>query len=193
MATDKTERIARLLAQGMQPKNIATLVGVSPSYITNLGNDPDFRDIVAELQTLNATEGSEADEFNHYKDKLAATENSILDSINAQLAYFTPRELSAALVAVGSRRDKIMTPQFATATQVNFDANGKPLQLTQISIPNICAPDLTFGSNNEIVAVGTRSVAPMATNTLRQMLDKHTKTGETYEQEADGSAHFATG
>lgn len=172
---DKTERIARLLAKGLKPSIVATMVGCSPSYLSNLTADPDFRLAVEEIRVATSEETStRASETEVLKDRLLALEHQVVSKLEDRLEFMPERELIALFDRIGNRRDKL-EPVTAVIESATLGADGQPTKLVRISVPTICAPDLTIGSNNEIIAIGSRSVNPMPTEALRKLLDADTE------------------
>ena len=189
---DTKERIARLLAKGMRAGLVANLCQVSPPYITNLKNDEDFVLLVKEL----AAEGLDSDsnhreDSKYLNDKLLGLEHKIIDTLIDRVDLMEPQHLSTLLDKVGIRRDRLNPPALTTVESLTLGSDGLPTRVVRISIPSICAPDLTIGANNEIISIGSRSVNPMPTAALQKMLDKHSK-GDTYEHSEDDHLDFAT-
>jgi len=190
---DTKERIARLLAKGMRSSLVASVCQVQQSYISNLGKDPDFVELVKELSAealdVNSSVREDAKFLN---DRLLGLEHQILDTLSDRVELMESRDLSTLLDKIGIRRDRLAPPPSAMIESVTLNADGKPTRMTRISLPAICAPDLTIGGNNEIISIGNRSVNPMPVAALQAMLDKHAK-GDTYEHSDNDSFHTSTG
>lgn len=176
---DKTERIARLLSKGIKPGIVSKMVGCSPSYVSNLIADEDFRLVVSDLQAEDSeSKSTEAEETAVLKDRYSALEHRVLDALEDKIAFFGDRELIALMDRIGARREKLAPPVALTTEIAHLDSHGNPTKLVRISVPSICAPELTIGSNNEIIAIGSRSVSPMATTQIRELLEAHTTSKE---------------
>jgi hypothetical protein len=192
MAT-KQDRIAGLLAQGMAPSLVASLVNVDPSYISQLLKDEAFLYCLQELKTELAEEAIENleeqrhEEALYYIDRLAATEHSILDKITKELSYMTGREALLALDVVGKRREAMQTglQKQKALSGIGDLPPGSTVRLVEIEIPNICVPELTFTDNREIIAIGNKSVNPMPAARLQKILSGQEV---TYENHADIAA-----
>ena len=165
----KIDRIATMLASGIQASSIAAIVGVSPSYISNLIADPDFSTHLAALKEELAESNSKEAESEIYQDKLLGAEHKIVTHLMDRLNYMADNHAIQALVAVGARRDSLAKSQ-AIANFTN-SSNGTTIRMVEISIPAISAPDLVIGKNNEVVSIGSRAIAPMPAATLMAMLN----------------------
>ncbi len=183
----KQDRIACLLAQGIAPSQVASIVGVHPSYVSQLAADPDFKAHVEELVgELAEREGgaTEIEERKHYRDKLAGAEHKIVDHILNSLVHSTAREAAAVLDVIGKRRDQMDGSngkgiiQAIHAQSSTDDKGVTTTRVVQISIPDVCLPELKMAGNNEIVAIGDRSTAPMPVQALKKILGAEQDTSE---------------
>ena len=178
----KQDRIAGLLVQGMKPAMVATIVGCDPSYISQLLKDEAFlyhlQELNKELEDGEAIEEASAEDRKQealfLADKMLAAEHHALDKILKEMPYLSGRDAVVALDVIGKRKDATLAQAFGpkgilpSATPVSGHTT---VQVT-LTVPNICIPELTLSSNNEIISIGERSVAAMPTATLKQMLAK---------------------
>ena len=178
----KQDRIAGLLVQGMKPAMVATIVGCDPSYISQLLKDEAF---LYHLQSLNQElEAGEApleadvedrkQEALFLADKMLAAEHHALDKILKEMPYLSGRDAIVALDVIGKRKDATLAQAFGPKGNLPAAATvpGHTTVQVTLTVPNICIPELTLSSNNEIISIGERSVAAMPTATLKQMLAK---------------------
>lgn len=178
----KQDRIAGLLVQGMKPAMVATIVGCDPSYISQLLKDEAFlyhlQELNKELEDGEAIGEASAEDRKQetlfLADKMLAAEHHALDKILKEMPYLSGRDAVVALDVIGKRKDATLAQAFGpkgilpSATPVPGHTT---VQVT-LTVPNICIPELTLSSNNEIISIGERSVAAMPTATLKQMLAK---------------------
>ena len=178
----KQDRIAGLLVQGMKPAMVATIVGCDPSYISQLLKDESFlyhlQELNKELVEGEVIEDASAEDRKQetlfLADKMLAAEHHALDKILKEMPYLSGRDAIVALDVIGKRKDATLAQAFGpkgnlpAATPVPGHTT---VQVT-LTVPNICIPELTLSSNNEIISIGERSVAAMPTATLKQMLAK---------------------
>lgn len=178
----KQDRIAGLLVQGMKPAMVASIVGCDPSYISQLLKDEAF---LYHLQELNkelvegeviedASVEDRKQETLFLADKMLAAEHHALDKILKEMPYLSGRDAVVALDVIGKRKDATLAQAFGPKgilPAAPTVAGHTTVQVT-LTVPNICIPELTLSSNNEIISIGERSVAAMPTATLKQMLAK---------------------
>lgn len=178
----KQDRIAGLLVQGMKPAMVASIVGCDPSYISQLLKDEAF---LYHLQSLNQElEAGEApleadvedrkQETLFLADKMLAAEHHALDKILKEMPYLSGRDAIVALDVIGKRKDATLAQAYGPKGILPSAPTGAGHTTVQVTltVPNICIPELTLSSNNEIISIGERSVAAMPTATLKQMLAK---------------------
>lgn len=174
----KQDRIATLLAQGMPPSLVSTLVGVTPSYVSQLCKDQDFQHHIEALKTEQAEEAAESEaaaklaERNFYIDRLAAAEHKVLDSVINNIAYMDPKTQLLALDTLGKRRDSMEAGMLRTGLVPTLNPSGGSVsvQVVQLTMPTICVPELQLSSNREILAIGGRSINPLPSSKLNELL-----------------------
>ena len=170
---NKLDRLADLLAANVKPSVCAAILGFSQSYISQLMQDPDFSEAINELKAQKAAEAAdEIAERKLYTDRLAGAEHSILDKIITQVEggiYTDERFLLQALNVVGARRDAM---EKATLMKtINPAANGGSVQITTITIPAICLPEMRISQSSEIISIGNQDMTPMPAATLQKMIE----------------------
>lgn len=188
---DNVERIAQLLVNGMQPSLVASVVGVTKSFVSQLLADPDFQEALKELSVKN-NETPISSESQLLNDKLAGLAHSSIDQLLTQI--------SSGMV--GARELILTLNTVNTIQEANFKReamkkglNGAGLsggdsityKMVEITMPAICAPDLLIGPNSEIISIGNRSTAPMPAAQLQKMLEAESRPaieGESYHAQA---------
>lgn len=182
--TAKIERLAALLSRGMAPSVAGALLGLSPSYISQLQKDSDFKAALAEYSEQAAQETATAtEERSHYTDKLAAAEHLLIDKITNVVrtdAYATEDFLLKALREVGARRDA-MEKTAVVGSAINAAGmgttlpNGTTIKMVQITVPSIVHTDMQISESSEIVSIGGRTMTPMPIDALREIVEGHLK------------------
>lgn len=178
----KQDRIAGLLVQGMKPAMVASIVGCDPSYISQLLKDEAFlyhlQELNKELENGESVEDASPEDRKQetlfLADKMLAAEHHALDKILKEMPYLSGRDAIVALDVIGKRKDATLAQAFGPKgilPSTPTVAGHTTVQVT-LTVPNICIPELTLSSNNEIISIGERSVAAMPTATLKQMLAK---------------------
>lgn len=179
----KQDRIAGLLVQGMKPAMVASIVGCDASYISQLLKDEAFlyhlQELNKELENGESVEDASPEDRKQetlfLADKMLAAEHHALDKILKEMPYLSGRDAVVALDVIGKRKDATLAQAYGPKGILQPSQIGQPghttVQVT-LTVPNICIPELTLSSNNEIISIGERSVAAMPTATLKQMLAK---------------------
>lgn len=168
------DRIAELLASGLPPTLSASITGVSPSYISQLLKDPDFKELVNDLAKerveKEATASVEDKEIKHYGNKLLGAEHKIVDHLLERIHMMEDRTAISALREIGARHDAMRKPTLGSVV-AQMGNSGGTLRMIELSLPAVAAPDIMFGKNSEIVQIGNRSITPMPTAALQKIID----------------------
>lgn len=161
------ERIIGFLAQGLRPAQIATIVGCTPSYISQLLGDDGPEDFKSALQDK-AKELSASDDVEEktVSTKYLSMEHTLLKTIENRLNEAEFPALVNALKVVGDRQEKraqrragLLAPQGANITQ----------NIVNISVPAHALPEFRINGNLEVTAIGDRIMAPMSSAAVRQL------------------------
>ena len=146
------ERITTLLASGLKPSNVASIVGCSPARISQLSADPHFQDLLS----AKIAEAEESDvEEKTITAKYIAAEHILLNQIIEMAPVSELRDVTAALRVVAERQEKAKTrlnPVQGT-TIIN--------QTVQIAIPSHTLPEISLTKDLEVVSVNTLNLAPL--------------------------------
>lgn len=184
MSISKIDRIAELLVKRLPDTMISSLVGVSPSYISQLKQDQTFKELVADLQASaieEETTSQKAIERESFTDRVRATESYLLDKIMNDVGYYTPVETLRAFQIVGQRAESIEKREVAAAAIAagaglhgghTTIINGQQINVVTVHLPEALQPDIIYGENQEIIAIGGRTTTTMPTNQLQDLLDQ---------------------
>ena len=146
------ERITTLLASGLKPSNVASIVGCSPARISQLSQDPHFQDLLA----AKVAEAEESDvEEKTITAKYIAAEHILLNQIIDMAPVSELRDVTAALRVVAERQEKAKTrlnPVQGT-TIIN--------QTVQIAVPSHTLPEISLTKELEVISVNTLNLAPL--------------------------------
>ena len=154
-------RIKDYLASGMKPADVASVVGCSPSYISQLLKDPSFKEEV-EKQMLEAPAPPETLLENKYE----VLEHRIVESMAAEAVGADLPSLSRALDSVTRAREarhKKTLPFGGVAPTVQ--------NVISISIPPhaLAAPKMVLNENAEVVAIDNRPMAPLSASGVKEL------------------------
>ena len=146
------ERITTLLASGLKPSNVASIVGCSPARISQLSSDPHFQDLLA----AKVAEAEESDvEEKTITAKYIAAEHILLNQIIDMAPVSELRDVTAALRVVAERQEKAKTrlnPVQGT-TIIN--------QTVQIAVPSHTLPEISLTKELEVISVNTLNLTPL--------------------------------
>ena len=146
------DRITTLLASGLKPSNVASIVGCSPARISQLSADPHFQDLLA----AKVAEAEESDvEEKTITAKYIAAEHILLNQIIDMAPVSELRDVTAALRVVAERQEKAKTrlnPVQGT-TIIN--------QTVQIAVPSHTLPEISLTKELEVISVNTLNLAPL--------------------------------
>jgi len=152
------ERAARLLGSGIAQEVVATALGVSASYVTQLLGEEDFARQVTELRFQNLQEATARD------NKYDALEDKLLEKAEELLPYMTkPREVTSALLAVnGAKRRGTKQESHVSVTQ----------EVVVLNVPTVIQHAFITNPQNQVVQIGERD---LTTITAKALLDRASK------------------
>ena len=166
------DRITTLLASGLKPSNVASIVGCSPARISQLAQDQHFQDL---LQAKTAELEADDVEEKTLSAKYLSAEHTLLNQIIEMAPVSELRDVTAALRVVAERQEKAKTRlnPVQGATIIN--------QTVQIAVPSHTLPEISLTKDLEVISVNTLNLAPLTsegvTNLFKSM--KEVKDVET--------------
>ena len=158
------ERITTLLASGLKPSNVASIVGCSPARISQLAQEEHFQNLLAaKIAELEADDVEEKT----LSAKYLSAEHTLLNQIIEMAPVSELRDVTAALRVVAERQEKAKTrlnPVQGT-TIIN--------QTVQIAVPSHTLPEISLTKDLEVISVNTLNLAPLTsegvTNLFKSM------------------------
>lgn len=158
------DRILSLLGSGLQPSLVASAVGCSPTYITQLLSDETFALDVSSLRVKDIEKLKERD------NKWDNLEDLLLKKLEDLIPFMLrPREVIHALQTVNSARRRSEDLTKGTPTQ-QITNNIVVLQLPQRTVSTFTKFELS--KNNEVISIEGKSVAPLpSTSLLRELAE----------------------
>ena len=169
------DRMTTLLASGLKPTQVATIVGCSPALLSQLARDnQEFKNLLAEKEAIAQEQDIEEVAITA---KYHAAEHLLLNQVMAMAPVSELRDVVGALRVVAERQDKAKTRlnpiQGAQAITNN---------IVQINLPAHALPELTLTKDNEVISVNNMNLAPLTsegvTNLFRDMKEKKEKRDE---------------
>ena len=138
------ERALKLLGNGVEQEVVATALGVSPSYISQLLAEPEFASAVAELRLLNLEQASDRDS------KYDALEDKLLARLNDTTDYMTkPREVAAVLLGLNKAVRRGVRPENAPQAKQN---------VVVLNFPTVIQNKFVVNESNQVIGVGTEGI-----------------------------------
>lgn len=160
------ERVASLLASGLQNTQVATIIGCSPARISQLLKEESFQLILASKQEEINKEDIEETSLSA---KYAAAEHTLIQQVMDMAPSSELRDVTAALRVVGDRQEKMksrLSPvqQLGTVQQT----------LISISIPShaLPTPAIQMTSQGEVTSIGNNTLAPLTSTAVTNLFSK---------------------
>lgn len=167
-------RILNYLASGIKPVQVATIVGVSPGYISQLLKEEAFKE---ELELLVLQKPSDAEETD-LDNKYVSLEHSILRGIEEAIPGSELPALARILDSVTRRQEARF--QRKHPAQNPFGGGGN-VTVVQISLPahSIPAePVVEINQQGEILAINNKPLAPMSSDSVKNLFAAMTEKRE---------------
>lgn len=158
------DQILEYLALGVKPAQVATIVGCTQAYISQLLKEDEFR---AQLEAALAKPTEETAGEKRLDAKYEALEHTLLENMQSALANAELRDITNALKVVGERQNQRRiqkNPGLAQpATQINV------VSLTVPAYQSRPAPVIEMNSKQEVVAIGDVALAPMNSDGVKAL------------------------
>lgn len=159
------ERIKELLINGHKPGDVASIVGCSPSYVSQLLKDADFKTSVETGLIERVETDSEEEEKDKRYDRL---EHRIITSIGSDIESATFGEKLRALEVINKRSDYI-----AAAKRPMLPALPGMVQIVNIALPHHASKsiqaEVVLNSQSEIISIEGKPLAPMSSDGVKNI------------------------
>ena len=146
-------RIASLLASGLNAAQVSSIVGVSPSRISQVKSSPEFDIIYKEYQ--NAEEEKNVEEVATSAKYLAA-EHALINQVLALAPSAELRDVTAALRVVSDRQERAAARKNPIHASTIVHNN-----IISLTLPAHALPELTISPSNEVLAIASQNLAPL--------------------------------
>lgn len=150
------DQALEMLAQGISPVQVATAIGVTESYVSQLMGDEDFRASLDEHRVAISKENLAFDA------QLERTEKGYLDRIEEKQKFANLQQSLQAFKILNSarrRKDGVLINQ-----QVNIGA------VVNISLPQFAVPSYVVNAKNEIIEVEGKTMISATPKRLDEIL-----------------------
>lgn len=149
-------RALTLLGQGLDPSVVASAIGVTPSYISQLLSNAEFSSEVAEARFLSLAKHSERD--SNY-DKI---EDQLLKKLENCLPFMLrPMEVLAAIKVINAAKRR------STDAPASMQQKAPVIQLV---LPTQIIQQFKVNGNNQVVQAGEQELVTAQASQLKNML-----------------------
>ena len=155
-------RILNYLANGLKPAEVATIVGCTPAYISQLLSAEDFK---SELQARLADQPEDAGEV-RLDVRYEGLEHKLLSAMETSL-------VDAELPAITRALEVISKRQMASKQIKNPGLAGAQITMVSLTLPahsvHQKAPVVQLNSQQEVISIEGMSLAPMASSSVKDL------------------------
>jgi transcriptional regulator with XRE-family HTH domain len=158
------ERIASYLSQGLKPAQVASIVGCTPAYLSQLVKEAkenpegEFALLLKEY-SVKETEAFSEDKL--LTNKYLSMEHKLLEQMEASMQFAELPAITAALRVVAERQEKRMTRLQAPTTPAHIT------NVVQITVPAHAIPSYSINANQEVIKIGDQNLAPMSADGVK--------------------------
>lgn len=166
-------QVKELLGTGLSVSVVASAVGCTDSYITQLLSDEEFAAEVAQLKVVNLQAASKRDSsINSLEDKILLKLGRVID----ENAIYKPRDLLSAFAIINraSRR----------GSQSPHETGIPTTTIINLNLPSAIAKRFTINSQGEVLQVDDQTLVTMPTGQLLRNLAEQQAEKLTIDQQA---------
>ena len=157
----KKDLILNYLSQGLKPSQVASIVGVTPAYISQLLKQEDF---ATTLQAKSADAEKEYSEDKTLTNKYLALEHTVLNNIENAMLGADLRDLTATLRVISERQDR---RAIRALPQIGA---GQPTQVVvNLMLPQHAVPEYLVNPQREVIAIEGKPLAPMSSDGVKNL------------------------
>lgn len=149
--------IAKYIAQGLKPVQVAAIGGVSESYISQVVNDEGVKEEIEELK----------DKFKHTEQEKSlekgyqSLEVKLLAKIEEEMPFGEYKDLLKLMEILHRRKAPLATSGAVTNNVTN--------NIVHLQIPQAAAPEIQLNAQREVVGIANESLAPMSATGVRSL------------------------
>lgn len=154
-------RIATLLASGLNSAQVSSIVNLSPSRISQVTASEEFKTLYAEKRE----ESSKKDvEETAITAKYLSAEHALIDQVLSMAPSSELRDVTAALRVVAERQEKVAARKnpIHAATIVNQMA-------ITLQLPAHALPEISFNNAREVIAINEQTLAPLSSSAVTSL------------------------
>jgi hypothetical protein len=172
-------RIATLLASGLNSAQVSSIVNLSPSRISQVTATDEFKSLYAEKREESAKKDVEETAITA---KYLSAEHALIDQVLTMAPSSELRDVTAALRVVAERQEKVAARKnpIHAATIVNNTS-------ITLQLPAHAIPEIILNAEREVIAINDQTLAPLSssavTSLFTAMRASHDPNMKEYENE----------
>jgi predicted transcriptional regulator len=176
------DKVAEYLAQGYSQKNVAQIVGIAESTVSEYMKDASFKEKLTALAAKPEYQQSRI--TRKYDDLEEKTLNSLRKIADNELTDVS--DLTRILDSVSRNRAKNFTP---------VGGVGHPTVGITLIFPSAMVPEVNLDEQNRVIEIGGKSMRPMTMHAVKSLFNemeqnKHAVEGESQRVNDDSEAHY---
>lgn len=171
----KKQRIISFLVRGLSHTQVASIIGCSPAYISQMVKEPEFAQELESAAASYAPSEEATAEEEAISAKYLSLEHEILKQIGSQIGSADLRDATRALEVVSARQEKRAE---RLSREKHPAAGSHTSNIAVLVLPHRvssalqAAPEVQINAQGEIIAVGDQSMAPMASTAVRDLFNQ---------------------
>ena len=156
------DKILHYLANGLAASQVATLVGCSPAYISQLLAQDTFK---AELKAAILDNPTAPDD--KLDDKYSAVEHALVNAVQDAIPGAELPAISRALETVAKIRHDRFVRKNPTSFQPQVNMQFVQLTMPEHTVRN--SPVISINEKSEIIAIDSKPMAPLSSEGVRNL------------------------
>lgn len=172
------ETIVRYLVQGVDQKEIASIVGCSEGYVSQVKERKDYDLLVEEAKRSIKITEQQAVRVIKYED----LEDKILAKLTDDLPFAEYSEVMKLMEILHRRKAPAGGGANITINN-NTQNNDNRIQSVVLQLPQAAVPEIRLNTQNEVIGIGSDSLAPMSATNVKGLFAQLTMKKEQRERE----------
>ena len=156
MLSKQEERAVHLLASGLPPIKVASVLGVSPALLSQYNHNEEFR---TALEAAEAEMREKDIEDITLTAKYHAAEHALIDRVTGLVETSEMRDVLSALKVVAERQDRAKERINPNPVGGNTTINNTVVNL---SMPTHAIPEFKKNEINQVIAIDSKPLAPLS-------------------------------
>lgn len=167
------DRIKALLIGGLKASEVASVVGCTPAYISQLLAEEDFK---KEVEAGRILEAKEKTEEQHIEQRYQNLEHKLISAISEDLPNAEFGQKLRALDTVGRRLDERRKIRLPMVNPLPHAPSSTTYAIINIGLPAHAiptpAPIVEMNEQREIVAIDNQALAPLSSTGVKSIFEQ---------------------